>query len=253
MIKWLERDPLKYVVHLKTIQAHAEVVEYAWIRSMDGRGLVLWLPARATGYDREHYGDCDYVVLLAADNPPATKALLRYMPDGTLLFKLINPWDTRVLSEHYDLRRVTSFLSYTASKHSVLKPVENIMVNETLDRKCLELYVAQGHDHAEVRALFESDQAISFTRYLDGEPVASCYAFSNYKAVWEIAGVYTLPTHRRQGHARDVVAAALRALVRKGFWPRYQAHEENFASIALAEAMGLEHFLTVTHYLGTRR
>lgn len=251
MIKWLERDPLKYVVHLKMLQAYPDAVQHAWIKTTDGRGFLLWLPANAASYDHENYGDCDYVVLMASDNPPTSKALLRYMPEGNLLFKLINPWDNRILNERFELRRVTSFLSYTSSKNSVLKPVDNVMVNETLDLKCLELYAAQGHNPDEVRALFEADQAISFTRYQEGEPIASCYAFSNYKAVWEVAGVYTIPQERRKGHARDVVAASMRVLIRRGFWPRYQAHEENVPSIALAEAMNLEHFLTVTHYRAT--
>jgi len=248
MAQWLESDLLKHIVHLEVLQAHPEDVQHVWLKTPEGRAFLLWLPSTASSYDREHYGDCDHVVFLASDSPFASRALLPYIPKGKLVFKLTNPWDFPVLSQRFSLGRITSFLSYTSSRHTQLKPVDNILVNETLDPKCLELYRAQGYDTTEISSLFRSDQAISFTRYHSGEPITTCYAFCNYKSVWEIAGVYTIPEERYKGHGKDIVVAAMRTLLRRGFLPRFQAAEENIPSVALAETLGLEHFLTATHY-----
>ena len=45
------------------------------------------------------------------------------------------------------------------------------------------------------------------------------------------------------------VETALHALVRRGDVPRYQVHELNQPSIRLAEALGLERFATIEHWL----
>jgi hypothetical protein len=45
-----------------------------------------------------------------------------------------------------------------------------------------------------------------------------------------------------------VVRTALAEIARRGFVPRYQVEESNVASIALARAIGLEPFWTITHY-----
>jgi GNAT superfamily N-acetyltransferase len=65
--------------------------------------------------------------------------------------------------------------------------------------------------------------------------------------VYEIGGVYSLPEARRKGYARKLVETALHTLVRGGARPCEQVPELNQPSIRLAEAIGLEPFVTTEH------
>ena len=49
-----------------------------------------------------------------------------------------------------------------------------------------------------------------------------------------------------------MVAAALGELARRGLLARYQVHEDNIASIRLAESLGMKPLLRLTHYLHER-
>ena len=80
-------------------------------------------------------------------------------------------------------------------------------------------------------------------------PVAACFAYPNYGNVCEIAGVYTIPSERRNGYARQLVETALHALAHRPYIPRYQVQEDNHASIGLAESIGLRRFVTMEHWL----
>ena len=79
--------------------------------------------------------------------------------------------------------------------------------------------------------------------------VATCFAYPNFSSVYEIGGVYTIPSERRKGYARLLVETALHRLALRQCIPRYQAHEDNYGSIKLAEALGLQHFVTMEHWL----
>ena len=65
----------------------------------------------------------------------------------------------------------------------------------------------------------------------------------------EIAGVYAIPSERRKGYARLLVESALHTLTLRQCIPRYQVHEDNHASIQLAEKIGLRRFVTMDHWL----
>jgi RimJ/RimL family protein N-acetyltransferase len=47
------------------------------------------------------------------------------------------------------------------------------------------------------------------------------------------------------------VRTALAELGGRGLLPRYQVHDDNIASIRLAESIGLTRFLEITHFLYT--
>ena len=57
-----------------------------------------------------------------------------------------------------------------------------------------------------------------------------------------------MPRARRQGYARRVVQSAVHSLLQLELQPRYQVHEANGPSIALAEQIGLNRFVTVAHW-----
>jgi GNAT superfamily N-acetyltransferase len=98
---------------------------------------------------------------------------------------------------------------------------------------------------------FAAGAALAFTIYRDTAAVAACFAYPNFGSVYEIAGVYTIPSARRQGYARQLVESALHMLALRQCIPRYQVHEDNYASIRLAEAIGLRRFVTIEHWLTT--
>ena len=53
---------------------------------------------------------------------------------------------------------------------------------------------------------------------------------------------------RRKGYARLLVECALHTLALRQCIPRYQVHEDNHASIRLAETIGLRWFVTMEHW-----
>ncbi len=75
-----------------------------------------------------------------------------------------------------------------------------------------------------------------------------CFAFENYGQLWEIGGVYTPPASRGQGLASRTVCATIAELQNRGKRSRYQVHDQNIASIKVAEHAELELFLTITHW-----
>jgi ribosomal protein S18 acetylase RimI-like enzyme len=82
----------------------------------------------------------------------------------------------------------------------------------------------------------------------NGDPLSACFAFENYRPVWEVGGVVTAPSHRQKGFGARVVRTVLAELTKRGLVSRYQVEEHNTASIRLAESVGLTRFLTIVHY-----
>ena len=68
-----------------------------------------------------------------------------------------------------------------------------------------------------------------------------------------VVGVVTQPDQRGRGLGARVVGPALDELARRGLLARYQVHEENIASIRLAESLGMQPLLRLTHYLHEHR
>jgi len=94
-----------------------------------------------------------------------------------------------------------------------------------------------------------SNQACWFAAYDAKQLQAACFVFRNYKDIWEIAGVYTKPEHRRKGHGKRIVTAVLSYLASQGLVLRYQAKSDNNCSIKLAEACGMKEFLVVDYFV----
>ncbi|MEP7358149.1 MAG: GNAT family N-acetyltransferase, partial [Anaerolineales bacterium] len=73
--------------------------------------------------------------------------------------------------------------------------------------------------------------------FVDGQPVAFCYAGSQTETLWDVA-IDTLAAHRRQGHAAHSAAFLIRHFHAQDLRPVWQALEENRASWRLAEKLG---------------
>lgn len=249
-LAFLERDVLKNIVPLKMLQAYSPAITCRYLERGAEVGVLVTLPPTVFSYDAEDYPDADWIVLLSTTGPAVAEALLDLVPSSeALVFKLFDPADRAVVARRFPLRRVTGFVSYTSRPGSEWPPVDDVAVSEALDERSLAIFVARGHNRADVRRRFEAGQAVSFVVERAGEPLALCYVYQNFGPVWEIAGVYTAREARRNGLGRRVVAAALHTLTRRGLTPRYHVNEANAPSVGLAEALELVPFVTIEHFL----
>jgi len=89
--------------------------------------------------------------------------------------------------------------------------------------------------------------ARAFAVRRQGRVTSACFVYPNFETIWEVAGVFTQPEYRGQGHAKSVVSAALRYLATANRQARYQTTADNTASLRLASSLGLEEFLRVAH------
>lgn len=247
---FLQRDVLKNIVPLKMLHAYSPALTCHYVERGTEAGVLVMLPPTVFSYDAEDYPDAEWIVLLSTTGPAAAEALLDLVPPSeALVFKLFDPVDREVVARRFPLRRVTGFVSYTSPAGSVWPPVAGVAVSEALDERSLAIFVARGHDRADVQRRFEAGHAVSLSIMRAGEPDAVCYVYQNFGPVWEIAGVYTSPEARRNGLGRQVVAAALHTLTERSLTPRYHVNEDNAPSVGLAEALGLIPFVTIEHFV----
>jgi len=249
VITFLKQDPLRNIVSLKMLTAYPAAIETHYHEAGTEAAALLLFPTSAFAYDRATYPDLDLVVLLSATTPLAASALLAYIPlEKKLIFKLMDVAVRDLLAEHFVLQRVTAFLSYTATTSERFTPHADIVVADQVDERLYPYFAEQGHDQTELARYFGNGQGRAFTLYGEGEPIAACFTYQNFENVHEIGGVFTLPSARRKGYAQKVVETAVHLLLRRGCLPRYQVHERNQPSIALAERIGLTPFVTVEHW-----
>ena len=216
--------------------------------AMDAAALLLF-PTSAFPYDRATYPDLDWVVLLSATTPAAAITLLPHIPrDQKLIFKLMDAGIRERLAAHFSLQPITTFLSYTATVVEHFTPHPDVAVADQVEDRLYPIFAAQGHERAELTRYFATGQARTFTLYRAAAPVAACFTYQNFETVHEIGGVFTLPSERRKGYAQQVVETAVHSLLARNCLPRYQVHEDNHASIALAEQIGLTPFVAVEHW-----
>lgn len=250
VLNFLERDILKNIVLLKMLHAYGEQIETHFQQVGDSSAVLLLLPTHAYYYDAQTYPQTEYVVLFSTDDLDANAGLLERIPtDCNMVFKLMDPAVQQLLAPRFQLKPVTSFLSYTnfPSLHFASDP--DVRVSESVDDECLAIYDSQGHPSATVGKQFANGEAINYVLRREGKAISACFTYRNYEPVWEIGGVWTDPSARRGGYARRVVATALHSLAQQNRTPRYQVHEANLSSIQLAESLGLTRFVKIDHFL----
>ena len=253
VLAFLRRDVLRNIVALKMLTAYPDAIQAHYYENGADAGALLLLPTAVSAFDRQTYPSADYVVLLSATHPQIARALLAHVPsDCALVFKLVKADQREVVAQRFRLTRATAYISYTAAAGSRFMPSKEVVVSDRIDERSVAFYAAQGYALDEVQSYFSTGRALLFALYQRDAPVAACFAYPNFERVYEIGGVYTLPEARRKGYARKLVETALDAVVCRGDRPRYQVHERNQPSIRLAEAIGLERFATIEHWLCER-
>ena len=244
---FLKTDALKYIVHLKMVEAYAEHIVCHYEQDGKQKGVLLLLPTRVNPFDTKTYPGSEFVVLLAATDQAILQRIIQSIPMRTnLVFKLVDDLTKRIVLQHFPSQRVTAFVSYT-TQEARFHSHPAVMTCPALDERILPFYQANGYTLQEMQTYFQQG-ATSFTLYEGAQPLATCFTFRNYGTVWEIGGVYTHPLHRRQGFARRVVETALHQVLAQGYLPRYQVRETNAPSIRLAEAIGLKPFIITEHF-----
>ncbi|MEZ4867869.1 MAG: GNAT family N-acetyltransferase [Caldilineaceae bacterium] len=249
-ITFLRRDPLRNIVLLKMLAAFPAAIETHYAEHGADVGVLLRFPTVTFAYDRHTYPDADSVVLIATTKPELAAELLTAVPrDRPLIFKLMDRGVQQLVAASFaPLQRVTAFMSYTATEAASFKPWSTVVVSAQVDECCYPLFAMQGYTRAEVDAYLADSGARTFTLYQGQEAIAACFTYRNFEQIFEIGGVVTLPSERRKGHARKVVTTAVATLLQANAIPRYQVHETNQPSLALAEQIGLQPFATIEHW-----
>lgn len=248
----LGADPLGNVVLLKHLQAYPQHTRAFQRRSSSGFATLVLLDAAASDYDRKTYPTAAHAALIRSDHAALTEALLAELPvDGGIVFKLCSAAERDIVQRRYPLARRTSFLSFTSPEQG---PGRNgVAISGTATDAMHGLYRMQDHQQDWLSPLLASGRAFTCMVGSGDEPLSVCFAFESYGKVWEIGGVVTRADQRGRGLGSRVVGAALGELARRGLLARYQVHEDNAASIRLAESLGMKTLLRLTHYLHERR
>jgi RimJ/RimL family protein N-acetyltransferase len=250
VIAFLRHDVLRNIVLLKMLHTYAEAIQCYYVETDSGAGVLLMLPTKVSPFDAQTYPSSEYVVLLSTTTSPMVQALLPHVPTNCpLVFKFLDLHDRVEVERQFSLKRKTAYLSFTCVPESRFSDSTEVVVSDRVDERYLDLYEEQGYQLDEVQAYFATGQALSFALYQNNLPLSTCFAYLNFEPVWEIGGVYTLPSERQKGYAGQVVETALHTLAQNKRIPRYQVHEDNHASIRLAERLGLCKFVTVEHYV----
>lgn len=250
VVSFLERGMLRHIALLKMLSLYGTRIRSVYLDDPRGCGSLLLLSAAVSPFDAKRYPGYDYVVMLSATTQQTVAELLRHVPhDAHLVFKLLDDADRRTVAEEFPLRRIVGIISFTATADSRHEASPDVCVTAQPDPCCYELFAAQGHSRPEVDDRFANSNARCFALCQDGQPACACFTYQNYANVYEISSVYTREEFRRRGLGRRVVQTALHELLIRGHIPRYQVHEQNAASIALAESVGLRPFSTLTHWV----
>ena len=243
----LARDPLRNIVLLKQLLAFPEHVEVHRASGAGGAATLVSLQTSASPYDREAYPAASVAAFITSDRPALTASLMPHVPRGVgVVFKLDREADVPAIEAHFPLARRTAFVSFTSANGADRNA--GVDVTTDPDDTAFELFTTQGHDRAWLEPLLSSGKAFACVLRSGGATRSACIAYENYGPVWEVGGVVTAPSHRRQGLGARVVGTALAELARRKLAPRYQVEEGNAASIQLARSVGLAPFLTITHY-----
>jgi RimJ/RimL family protein N-acetyltransferase len=251
VVEALEREPLRNIVLLKHLEAFPDHTTVHRVERDAGAATMVLLEVAASAYDRRTYPSARYAALISSDGADLTRQLVQSVPrEEGLVFKLSSDADREVVSSDFpNLERTTAVLSFTGGPDFARD--DAVRTTTTPSEAVFTYFESQKHGRDWLEPLLRSNRAFACVKGPDEQPDAVCFAFENYRKVWEIGGLYTPPEARGRGYAARVVRTALAELGARELLPRYQVHDDNIASIRLAESIGLTRFLETTHFLYT--
>ncbi len=250
IVSRLAEAPLRNVSLLKHLFLYPRNTTPLSVTDGERSATLALLETAASPWDRATYPGCGLVAFLSSDAAELSALLLDRVPlAGGAVFKLQSETDRAVLAERTASEQTACYFSYTAERAYLLD--RSVRVTTMPRDGDFALIAEQGHERAALAAQLAAGDA--FFCVLDDpeepeRPAAVCCVFRNHGPVFEIGGVVTRADRRRQGFARRVVATALAVLAARRLIPRYHVAATNTGSIALAEGLGLQRFLTLTHH-----
>lgn len=238
---------MQNIVSLKMLNAHDGAQSF--YRSNNyGEAVMIVLKPNAFAYDREHYPNADCICIISSDDPALTAGLLDEIEaKQKVVFKLKSETDALEVQKRFEVKRLTSFLSFTDTR---TYPNENaVQISTKPSLEFFDWIATEGHARDWLEPMLNDGRAFCAELYGKAQKLESvCFAFENYGQLWEIGGVYTPPASQGQGLASRTVCTTVAELQNRGKRSRYQVHEQNIASIKVAERAELELFLTITHW-----
>lgn len=245
----LSGDPFSSLIALKMLTLYPDACRTTTLLDRSGWACLTEMDVAASAWDRQAYPSHRSVVLLDGNSEGLLGAAFDRAPRDASVFKVHDPFARALVASLPGCAHACSYLSY--STPAGLRPAEPrehpVRTGTSAAEEVLARFAEGGHSADEIGERLSKGGAW-FALSVDGRPASVCYVFPNYGRIWEVAGLFTVPEHRRKGYARAVVSAALGALSASRRVPRYQLRDGNLGSRAVAESLGLELVLTVDHY-----
>lgn len=253
----LARDPLRNIVLLKHVRAFPEAIRVFEADVGACHATLVLMATDASPYDARTYPQTSHVAMIATapaegatshDEEAAVGRVLAHVPARSgVVFKLASDAARAAILSRFDVRQTTSVLTFSTDAQGRLDP--DVTITREPSETIWPLFERHDHKRAWLAPLLARDEAVTYAIASAGAVSSACFAFSAYGHIWEIGGVATHAACRRQGLAARVVATAVSDLAVHRRQPRYQVHDDNHASIALARRIGMRHVLTTTHLL----
>jgi hypothetical protein len=253
VIELMQLDPLPHIVGLKMLSHVGAAANVVLREDESGWAALILFASSVFAYDAQNYGPHTRIAVLEGTSEALQLGLLDMLGGHDTILKTQNPAVALAARERFEARPAAAFVSFTVddqrrSRPAALLPSSPIegSTSTLLTPALAALFERNGYREAELAQHFAAG-ARWFSIEVGGGVAAACFVFRNFGRVWEIAGVHTEPSQRRQGLAARVVVAALRHLLAASALPRYQTSAANEASVALARRIGLIEFLRIEH------
>lgn len=244
----LNNDVLKNLSTLKYLNWYRDYADVRLTEDTWDWAALSVFPTNILSYDTTEYPKARQALFLNGSSKTLKHELLTSLKPDYYLLRLNEDLDLFRYQGKYSVTPGHSYISYTALTYGAVSNQAEISPQARLTREVITFLGRNGYTPNDLEKYF-GQGAQWFGQNIDGKLVSACFVFPNYDGIWEIAGLHTLEEARRHGYAAAVVHSALVYLLNRGLTPRYEAEQNNTASIALARRLKLKEFLTIRHFL----
>lgn len=251
VITWLSKNKLANVNPLKILQQYGSKVTLHWQETGQGAMAVIVLKTADSHSFASLYPQTKLVMYVISDWPVMIHQVLNSYQ--TQLPFVVVFSDETVKSEAetvFDLEFKRSYLSYTANQLLANDQLEQVSVNDGIDPEAREAFFKNEYSDSELDRFVSWGAKSVILKHVD-QVTSACFIFPNYENVWEIAGLGTSEEFRHLGGSSAIICRAANYIREQGNSLRYQVDSTDTDSIKLAESLGLERFLVLSHYVAT--
>ena len=221
---------------------HYKQYAHLIVKHSDQDWIVLAkFPSEKLAHDALLYPESKWTVFVSNSDSALKMDYVKYLPIENHVLKTYE----KDIVHRFKTEKSRTLLSFSTVKVHSDRINHDVIRSTQLTEDMIRLF--QPYSRKELLSYFTVGAEWFAVRY-GGKIISGCFIFPNYEDIWEIAGVFTLPEHRRKGYAEAVVAQALQSILKAGRIPRYQAIRTNTASIRLAEKIGMTLFLSLNHF-----